>query len=294
MIEKIKKIVGTAGVHERINLKDYCTFKIGGRCKALIEPASFGELFEVIEILENSKQQFKVIGNASNILFGDGFLDVFIVSTKKLTSFEFIDLCVIASCGANLSNVISAALNKELGGLEFLAGIPATIGGAIKMNAGANGHEISSVIKSVTYFEDGYIKTKTKEELEFAYRSSYFSKNPGAIILFAELELKKTSKSVLRQTLEKVLLDRANKTPQGFSAGCVFKNTTKPAGQIIESLGLKGKNVNDAQISTVHANFIVNNGSAKCKDVMLLINEIKNKAFKKYGIELKLEIEIIK
>lgn len=296
MIEKIKKIVGHNNVKVNYPLKELSTFKIGGIAKAILIPQAFEELFKLVDLLTESRARFKVVGNASNILFGDAFIDSYIILMSGLKGYELIsENSLIACAGAGVGELMWFCQRNGLSGLEFTAGIPGTVGGAVKMNAGANGKDFSSVVKSVTFLEDGFIKTKNKQELDFDYRSSYFSSNSSAIILFAELELLTSPKEQIYDTIMYNLEKRRKTQPKEYSAGSVFKKTIiGPAGFIIDNLGLKGKQMGSAQISPIHANFIVNNGSATSKDVENLIEFIKQEVKQKLNIKLELEIEIYK
>lgn len=295
MIEKIKKIVGVKNVIESVSLKEVCTFKIGGTANALVMPKTFGELFELVDLFKENTAKYKVIGNASNILFDDKHLDLYIISTKNLCGYEInASGQVVVSAGANTAVLLKDLQALGLSGLEFLAGVPATLGGAIKMNAGAFGFSISDTLQSVTFLENGFLKTRNKEELCFGYRTSYFTNNDSAIILFAEFNLTKVGPEKVKEKIEDNLNARGLSQPKGFSAGSVFKNLSfAPIGKLVDELGLKGKTIGGAKISEKHGNFIINTGNATFKDVKDLITYIKLQVYKTYGEVLETEIEII-
>lgn len=283
-------------VYKDFKLAKVTSFKIGGKANLYATPRTIDELFNLIEQAEESCVKYKIIGNGTNLVFSDDGFDGLVISTKKLNELErFGERSFLVGAGAMLSSLTIRALNEGLSGLEFAVGIPGTLGGAIVMNAGANGGDISSVIKSVTVLENGGIRVLEKEKLEFGYRSSYFLSHPTSIILFAEIELTSfNSKEIIEQRMKQNLEKRLLTQPREPSAGCVFKKVgDKSAGQLIEEAGLKGFKVGGAEVSSVHANFIVNTGTATTKDVLKLIKTIKTEVYKKFGVELELEVEII-
>lgn len=295
MIEKIKNLVGFENLKLNYELKKCSTFGIGGEAKFFITPASIDSLINLVEILKLNNVNFKVIGNASNLLFLDNGYDGAIISLVKLNAITRLnESSLLVASGTSLAKLLSATIEFELSGLEFSAGIPGTLGGAIVMNAGANGSEISSLIKSVSYYDGETIKTKKKEELAFDYRASYFLKNKKDIVLFAELELKKSTREQIEKIISINQQKRALAQPKERSAGCVFKKCeTTPAGLLIDKVGLKGVKVGGAKISEVHANFIVNTGSATAEDVISLIKLAELEVYKQFNKKLELEIEII-
>lgn len=283
-------------VYKDFKLAKVTSFKIGGEASLYATPRTIDELFNLIEQAEENCVKYKIIGNGTNLVFSDEGFNGLVISTKKLTELErFGERSFLVGAGVMLSTLTIRALNEGLSGLEFAVGIPGTLGGAIVMNAGANGGDISSVVKSVTVLENGGIRVLEKEKLEFGYRSSYFLSHPTSIILFAELELISfNEKEIIEQRMKQNLERRLLTQPKEPSAGCVFKKVgEKSAGQLIEEAGLKGFKVGGAEVSLVHANFIVNTGSATTKDVLKLIKIIKTEVYKKFGVELELEVEII-
>ena len=203
---------------------------------------------------------------------------------------------VEAESGIILTKFINTLINNNLGGLENLYGLPGTLGGAIHGNAGCYGGIISDYLVSVTYLENDCIKTLNKENCEFLYRDSIFKHDKNKIILSAKFELIKKDKTIMQDTVKTNLIKRKNTQPiECYSAGSVFRNPTNlSAGKLIEESGLKGKNINDAEISSKHANFIINKGNASSEDIKELINLTKETIKDKYNIDLVLEQEIIK
>lgn len=276
-------------------LRLHCTFGIGGDAKIFAEPTTFEDLMELVDCLHNNKEAYKIVGNSSNILYSDLGFDGAIISTSQIKGMQRLsDNVMLVSAGEQLGAVANLAIKNGLGGLEFAVGIPATIGGAVVMNAGAFGSSISDVVKSVTYFDGSSLKTKTREELNFGYRKSMFCGRPEFVVMFTELELAKSSPCDLLKLANDNINKRKSSQPFGRSAGSVFKKADDiPAGYMIDKCGLKGYKVGGAEISTVHANFIVNNGDATSEDVLELIAVMKEKVKEKFDKHLELEIEIV-
>jgi len=276
-------------ISQNVSLKKYSTFKIGGPAKFFAEPKSIAEIRDLLMFCKKGNEKFFILGNGSNILFNDNGYDGLVIKIGKNLE-----------AGKSLHDVIQAAANKGLGGIEKLEGIPGTIGGAIFMNAGAHGQQISDCIKSVvsvtTY---GGIVTRTNEECKFSYRNSVF-RMLDEIIIAAEFDFTPMPKEVINKNRKEVLTWRREKQPLKYpNAGSVFKNPTSnlpladshlSAGYLIDSCGLKGCRVGDAQVSELHANFIVNRGNATASDVKALMEKIVQDVRKKHGIVLEPEI----
>jgi len=262
-------------VKKNISLKKYTTFKIGGNAKFFAEPKKVGEICTLLAWCKEFEIPYIVLGKGSNVLFEDynG---------------------LVIKWGTRLHDLIQDAANRGLGGLEKLDGIPGSIGGAIFMNAGAHGQQISDCIKSVTSItEDGEIKIRTKAQCEFSYRSSVF-KNLHEIIFSAEFDFIHMPKETIDKNRKEVQVSRRIKQPLQYpNAGSIFKNPeSKSAGALIEACGLKGYQIGDAQVSELHANFIVNKGNATAKDVKALMEKIAQEVKRVHGIELEKEIWI--
>jgi len=276
-------------ISQKVSLKKYSTFKIGGPAKFFAEPKSIADIRELLMFCKKNKEKFFILGNGSNILFSDNGFDGLVMKIgKNLAS------------GKSLHDVIQTAANKGLGGIEKLDGIPGTLGGAIYMNAGAHGQQISDCIKSVVSVTNyGGIVTRTNEECKFSYRSSIF-KLFEEIIVSAEFDFIPMPIEIINKNRKEVLAWRREKQPLKYpNAGSVFKNPTSnlplgdsrlSAGYLIDSCGLKGCRVGDAQVSELHANFIVNRGSATAGDVKALMKKIVQEVKKKHGIVLEPEI----
>ena len=295
MVQKIREIVGTANVFINEPLRKHCTFRIGGTARFFVTPTSTYEMLNLVRCLRETNIKWKVVGNCSNLLFMDSGYDGVIISTLKLK-----DVCdlgegnLITSAGTMLPLLSREVADMGLSGLEFASGIPATVGGAIVMNAGAYGGCMSDIIKSVTYFNGEKIVVGDCSSLGFGYRDSIFKRNSEYVIMFCELSLKQSTKENVTREIERIKNLRCKSQPTGRSAGSVFKSIEGvSAGKIIDDCGIKGSVVGDAEVSPKHANFIINKGNATSKDVLELIELIRSKVNEKYNQELELEIEIV-
>jgi UDP-N-acetylmuramate dehydrogenase len=267
------RIKNNCSILRDVSLKKYSTFKIGGPARFFAEPKNVKEILDLLALSRKFKIPYFILGRGSNVLFDDeGFNGL------------------VIKWGKSLHSLIQEAENQGLGGIEKLEGIPGTIGGAIFMNAGAHGQQISDCIKSVTSIKfNGEIITRTKEECGFGYRSSGFK---NEIIISAEFNFIQMPKETIEKNRKEVLAWRREKQPLHYpNAGSIFKNpSVKSAGALIDSCGLKGYRIGDAQISELHANFIVNRGNATAKDVKALMEKIVQEVKKNHGIVLEPEI----
>jgi UDP-N-acetylmuramate dehydrogenase len=277
----------------------HTSLNVGGNADALVFTENEDQLVLVIRRLTEKKIKFMPVGNLTNIIVRDGGYRGAILLMKGLKAISY--LCtpegrhyISAQAGAALASVLSRALAEELTGLEFCAGIPGSVGGAVWMNAGAYGKEMKDVIETVSFLNAGSEKkTLRREEISFGYRRSGLP--PEAIILAARFRLEKGQAAQIKKRTSEIIQWRQEKHPLDLpNAGSIFKNMPgQPAGELIEELGMKGANVRDAQISPKHANFIVNKGNAKASDVLALIELIQSKAKKEKGVILEPEVIII-
>lgn len=277
-------------------MKQHTTFKVGGKADVYCIPESEYELVETIKFLHNKNLPMYVIGNGSNILVSDEALHACVIeiNRKYFGNIEVNNTDITVGAGALLSKVCEIASENNLSGLENLFGIPGTIGGAIYMNAGAFNREMKDVVSSVTVItKNGEIKTFNNNECEFSYRHSIFQ-NDNYVVLSATLKLNNGDASNIKKTMQHFYEIRKNKQPiDKPSAGSFFKRPPNAfAAQLIDESNLKGYSVNNAQISTKHCGFIVNNGNAKAKDIIKLKNIIQKKVFTYFGINLEIEVKM--
>ncbi|MCK4532565.1 UDP-N-acetylmuramate dehydrogenase [bacterium] len=296
-IEKeIKKIVGKrVKVNELV--KKHTTFRVGGPVDYLIKVTGVEELRGIVCLLDRNNIGCKIIGMGSNILVKDkGLSGALLKLEGTFDRIQVIGEKVIVGAGVPLPVLIKKCVDYGLQGTEFLSGIPGTVGGAIVMNAGTGKQAIGDLIEEVEIFQqNGKINLLHKKELTFGYRKNNFLKKD--IILKTKLSLKKGNKNDILSMIKNNLQKRVQTQPLNFSnAGCIFKNPGKKnrltAGGLIERAGLKGIKKGKAQISTKHANFIVNLKGAQARDILFLINKIKREVNKMFGIKLRMEIEV--
>jgi len=283
-------------VLENVDLKNYNTYKIGGKSRFIIKPYNVKCLKKLLKYLKEKNIKYFVLGKGSNVILPDKDYSGAIIILDYLKDIKINDNIVEAESGIILTKFINTLINYNLGGLENLYGIPGTLGGAIHGNAGCYGSVISNKLISVTYLENEKIKTLKKEKCEFIYRDSIFKHDRNKIILRAKFELIKKDKQEMQNIVKENLLKRRNTQPIEFhNAGSVFRNPINlSAGKLIEESGLKGHSINDAEISTKHANFIINKGNATSEDIKELINIIKETIKDNFDIDLILEQEIVK
>ena len=280
-------------------MKNYTTFKIGGNADFLINATEKKDIISVYKYAIKNNIPVYIIGKASNLLVKDKGIRGIVIKNlyddiRILKEYEEVVELEIAS-GTTCTKLAKFALNNSLEGLEFSYGIPGTMGGAIRMNAGAYGGEIKNcVIESLILDKDGNEKILNYDEHQFIYRNSSIAKN-GYILLSTKIKLKKGNKEEIKEKMEKNMEARLEKQPYNMpSAGSVFKRGNGfITAQIIDEAGLRGKEIGGAQVSPKHAGFIVNNGTATAEDVINLIEYIKKTVREKFNKELETEVIII-
>ncbi len=274
-------------------MKKHTSFGVGGCARYYAQIDSLYSLNSLITLAQQYKVRYKVIGCGTNLLVSDLGYDGLIIDIKRLSDVFFKREHVKAMAGAKLEKLLQFACDNKLTGLEAFAGIPASVGGAIVMNAGAFGHNICEFVDTVETLCDGKIKFYRKNECKFGYRTSRFLKNKE-IIVSATFDLKVGDREKIGDSIKSYKDLRRLVQPTGRSCGSVFKNP-KPfsAGALIESAGLKGNKIGGAFISEKHANFIITSSKAKAKDVYELIEQIKQKVKDAFGVELCEEVECV-
>lgn len=277
-----------------IPMSEHTTFRIGGLADVYARPDSVDSFILALKIAKEENIRFFVLGRGSNLLFADEGFRGIIISTENLKSIKIDGSRIVCECGVSLTSLAQKARDAALSGLSFAYGIPGFVGGAVYMNAGAYGGQISDVLVRSTYYdvEKDKIGHICGNEHDFSYRNSVYKKNNNMIILSAEFELQNGDSSVIRAEMEDYMERRRSKQPLEFpSAGSVFKRPEGYfVGQIVEESGLKGKTIGGAKVSEKHAGFIVNAGGATSKDVMDLVNHIKDVIRSRYSVELVCEI----
>jgi len=280
-------------VRENVSLKKFSTFKIGGEAEFFFIASKKDDLIKSIRLARNFKLPFFILGNGSNLLISDrGFKGLVIKLEDR--DYRSKGNKIYAKAGISLGQLVTVALKNNLMGLEWAVGIPGTLGGAIYGNAGAFGKSMSNIIQEVEIYDikSRKIKALKNKDCKFDYRESIFKNNKNLIIISAKLRLKKGNKEKIKQKMEAYLNHRIETQPLNFpSIGSIFKNPKgKFAAEMIEKCGLKGEKIGGVKISEKHANFIINPGKGRARDVVKLINLIKEKVRKKFRVNLKEEI----
>lgn len=293
-LEEINK----TGIQFGCPMSQYTTFRVGGPAEALCFVRELKDLIGMVSYLAKEQIPYLVVGRGSNLLVSDdGFLGVALILQEELANVEQNgknDKVVVAGGGLTLFDLLDYCKGKGLGGLEFLAGIPGTAGGAVAMNAGAWGYEVGGMVQQVQLVTSkGEIKTWGQSRLKFTYRALSIPK--GAIIIRVKFELNRERSEIVIEKVSDYLKKRHETQPSGYhSGGSVFKNPPGDyAGRLIEKTGLKGKKIGGAMISPKHANFIVNTGGAKAADILGLMDLIQRKVKEQSGVELEPEIRMI-
>lgn len=275
----------------------HTSFKIGGNADLYIIPHDMDALIEIVRILKETETKRYFLGNATNVLFDDAGFCGAVVSLGNICAIKVIENRIIAEAGASLNLVCKTARDKELSGLEFAFGIPGSIGGAVFMNAGAYGGEMSQVVAQSTYLslDDMTVHKIPLSAHEYGYRESVYRHN-NWLVLSAVLELQKGEYDKINTAMNDYMSRRVDKQPLEYpSAGSVFKRYPgRYTGQMIEECGLKGYSIGGAQVSEKHAGFIVNKGGATSADVLALIEHIKNEVYKKFDCRIECEVIHVK
>lgn len=282
---------------EDASLKNYNTYRVNTICKFLVFPNSVDELVEIIKYLKENKLKYYLLGNGSNIILSMDYYDGVMIKLDNLNTVIYKDNLVTAEAGCSLIKLSLDTIEKGLTGMEFSTGIPGSVGASIAMNAGAYNSDISTILKEVTVLSPkNEIIIMQNNQLEFEYRNSFLKKNKNYVVLSATFELEKGNIEEMKKIVEERKQKRIASQPLEMpNAGSVFRNPEGMyAGSLIENANLKGYNINGAEVSTKHANFIINKGNATGKDIIELINKIQKEIKEKDNIELKLEQIIVR
>jgi UDP-N-acetylmuramate dehydrogenase len=291
-LEHIRNIC-SCEIHISEPLAPLTSFRIGGPVDIYIEPASTEELAALVRYFRSVDAPYILLGNGSNILISDeGIRGVAINIEKHFSELTIEDGVVTAGAGTRLSKFVDFCLRHRLAGSEMLAGIPGTLGGAVIMNAGAYGGEISDHMIDVTILREGEVKTLPKEKAGFRYRDSDLR---GDIVISARFRFPEGDEDQLRARRKELLLKRNTAQPVNFpNAGSIFRNPEgKYAARLIEECGLKGFHVGGAAVAELHANFIINTGGATAADVLAVIGHVRRSVQQRTGIVLELEILLL-
>lgn len=287
-------IDGEICIHEP--MKNHTTFRIGGPADIFAIPVNIDDILRIIQHAKTNEIPLLVIGNGSNLLVSDyGIRGIVVKIGKGLNEAQFDGKMIKAQAGILFPRLSRMAADHGLSGLEYGRGIPCTLGGAIVMNAGAAGQDISQILSSVKIIDTtGKVIEIDNSDAKFAYRDSR-PKNSGEVVLEATLQLQHCDREAIEGRMEELMAKRRKSMPLNYpSAGSVFKNPEDDyAGRLIDQAGCKGTRRGDAQVSEIHANCIINLGQAKASDVLELISHVQNTVQMKFDIQLELELSII-
>jgi UDP-N-acetylmuramate dehydrogenase len=304
-------------IQENIPLAPLTTFKIGGSARYFAAVMSDEDVMEALQYAKEHRLRVFVLGGGSNVLFSDAGFDGLIIKceNKEITASG---TTVTVGAGAMLADVVSFAGKNGLAGIELMAGIPGSVGGATRGNAGAFGVEIGSLVTTVTFLDTKTLKAQTiaREDCEFSYRQSFFKKNTYLLVLSVELVLTQGNVEEIQRIAAETIAKREAKHPQNIAcAGSFFMNPLVsnpklleefaqdtgalsrdgklPAGWLIDHVDLRGKRVGGAQVSDIHPNYIINTGNATAEDILILASIVKQRVRTQLGIELKEEAHLV-
>lgn len=300
-MEKYKKIEEIIKDSSRVlynePMKKHTTVKVGGKADVVVLPESVDEVKELIEFAKNENIPYYVIGCGSNLLVTDDDIHaMFIIIKNRLGKVYVNGNIIVADAGAAIPYVSQVARKNSLTGFEFASGIPGTVGGCVRMNAGAYGGEIKDIFLQATYIDgDGNIKTINKDEMEFGYRKTFFMNHKDFVIISAKFVLKEGNIEEITNKMNENNLARKEKQPLEYpNFGSVFKRPEGYfVGKLVTDSGLKGYTIGGAQVSQKHAGFIINTENATCKDIVDLIHHIQKVVYEKYKVNLETEVVYI-
>lgn len=295
LIKEVKKL-NIGKVERDISTKKLTTYKVGGVARVLIYPKNERKLVTLLKLIKKYHLPYKIIGNGSNLIFSDKTYEGVLIKLTELNQIEVFGNKIRVGAGYSLMKLSRVALKHSLTGLEFAAGIPATVGGAVFMNAGAYKSDMGYIVQSVRVLTPDFeIIELENRELNFHYRTSFLKTHPNYICLEALIKLTKGDKVLIDRVMRERLQRRMESQPLNYpSAGSVFRNPKDQfSGELIEHAGLKGFQIGGAMVSDKHANFIINKGNATAQDVKDVIFYTKEKVKEKYDVDLVFEQEFV-
>lgn len=298
MQDVIKEIIslhlGKVLINEK--LANHTTYRVGGKARCICIPKGTEELIKLLKIIKDKKIKHIVLGNGSNVLFSDNIYDGIIIKLDNFNKINIDGNLITVGAGYPLIKLSNDAMRNSLRGMEFMGGIPGTVGGAVFMNAGAYGEDTASIIKSVKIINsDLEVVDLSQKEMKYSYRTSILQEHLDYVCIEATFLLEQGNKDEIENIMRERREQRKASQPLNFpSAGSVFRNPEGMyAGKLIEDMGLKGFTIGKAMVSTKHANFIINTGNAKASDIKKIIDTIKVKALSKYNVRLRVEQRLI-
>ena len=270
------------------------TLGCGGKILVTVFPDSVAKLVKCVRLFDRLKVRYCLLGKGSNVLASDDDFDGVVIVTSKMKSSKIVGKCAYAECGVSTVTLARTLMNKALTGGEFLACIPATIGGALVTNAGCYGQQMSDVVTSVKVLYGGKICTWGRKKCNFSKRSSVFAHDNNIIILSAKLKFTASNFDEVSQLIDKMRAKKSATQPLNYrSAGSVLFHDKVAVSRLLDMAGLKGFTVGGAQVSERHAGFVINIDKATSKDIYLVIQHMQRTLLKRFGIDAKLEIRLI-
>lgn len=296
IIKRLEQTVESDQFLREEPMKKHITFRVGGPAACFLTPSTKEQIREILHICQEEKTPYFILGNGSNLLVSDqGFDGVVLQVYKNMNQVTVEGEHLRVQAGALLSATARKALEAGLTGMEFAAGIPGTMGGAVVMNAGAYGGEMKDILESVTVLTpEGEQKELKNEELQLGYRTSVV-KEKGYIVLEAVLSLKKGDPEAIKSRMDELKEQRVTKQPLEYpSAGSTFKRPEGYfAGKLIQDAGLRGYQVGGAQVSEKHCGFVINKENATAKDVVDLIHDVQRIVYEKFQVQLETEVKFL-
>ena len=293
----LEEILSKDSIKYNESMKKHTTMKVGGPCDCMVEPSSIEEIQKVLEYVKENNIKYYIIGNGSNLLVKDEGVHALIIKiANKFSGFEVNGEYIKAYSGCSVPKLSQIAKENSLSGLEFACGIPGSVGGGIRMNAGAYGSEMVNVVEKVGFLdENGNLKEIDGKDAHFTYRHSMFVDNPQYVVVYAIYKLVKGNKEEISKIMEENMNSRKQKQPIEYpNFGSVFKRPEGYfVGKLVDDCGLKGYKIGGAQVSTKHSGFMINTGDATCKDVLDLIEYVKEKVYEKFNVKLQEEVVIL-
>ncbi|RKJ05245.1 UDP-N-acetylmuramate dehydrogenase [bacterium D16-54] len=294
--QTLGQVLRAEQIRVREPMSRHTTFRAGGPADYYVEPETRQELAAVLDLCRQWGMPYYILGNGSNLLVGDkGYRGVMVALGKPWAEVEAEGCKIRAGAGALLSAAARLALKENLTGMEFASGIPGTVGGAVVMNAGAYGSELSDVLGQVMALTpEGQVQRFSSAELELGYRTSCVCSR-RYVVLEAEFILSVGEGAAIRQRMEELAARRRARQPLEYpSAGSTFKRPPGYfAGKLIQEAGLSGFSVGDAQVSEKHCGFVINRGEAAASDILMVCREVQSRVLEYSGVELELEVKLL-
>lgn len=297
MSKSLEDIISKDRIKYNEPMSKHTTMRVGGPVDIMVLPNTVEEIVAVIKYAKENNIPVKVLGNGSNVIVSDlGIEGIVIKLTSNLANITLDGEYITVGAGVTMPKMAGVLKNNSLAGFEFASGIPGTLGGGVKMNAGAYGGQMEDVFVSCKYLDNELnVKEIEKKDMNYSYRHSIFIENPSYVILEAKFKLNKGNIEEIESKMKENNLARKTKQPLEYpSAGSVFRRPVGYfVGKLVQDSDLRGFSIGGAQVSEKHTGFVINKGNATCEDIQNLIKHIQKTVYEKFGVELKTEVEFI-